>query len=117
MILGPGARLSKVPVIDGPVNLRGLLSGPKLCFSKHTSTFPVLTGPEKIVGRYQTLARALHGRPLEKENELELYFIRIIHFVRADCFFFLHFDSKDNGTRSKFNFEVVIVSKESNQSS
>ena len=114
MILGPGARLSKVPVIDGPVNLRGLLSGPKLCFSKHTSTFPVLTGPEKIVGRYQTLARALHGRPLEKENELELYFIRIIHFVRADCFFF---DSKDNGTRSKFNFEVVIVSKESNQSS
>ena len=116
MILGSGARFSKVPVIDGPVNLRGLLSGPKLCFS-HTSTFPVLTGSEKIVGRYQTLARALHGRPLEKENELELYFIRIIHLVRVDCFFFLHFDSKDNGTRSKFNFEVVVVSKESNQSS
>ena len=70
------------------------------------------------MGRYQTLARALHGRPLEKENELELYFIRIIHFVRADCFFFfLNFDSKDNATRSKFNFEVIVVSKESNQSS
>ena len=88
MILGPGARLSKVPVIDGPVNLRGLLSGPKLCFSKHTSTFPVLTGPERIVDRYQTLAWALHGRLVEKENELELYFIRIIHLVRVDCFFF-----------------------------
>ena len=88
MILGPKDRFSKVPVIDRPVNLRGLLSGPKLCFSKHTSTFPVLTGPEKMVGRYQTLVRALHGRPLEKENELELYFIRIIHFVQADCFFF-----------------------------
>ena len=116
MILGPEDRFSKVSVIDRPVNLRGLLSGPKLCFSKLTSTFPVLTGPEKMVGRYQTLARALHGRPLEKENELELYFIRIIHFVQADCFF-LHFDSKDNATRSKFNFEVVVVSKESNQSS
>ena len=88
MILGSEDRFSKVPVIDRPVNLRGLLSGPKLCFSKLTSTFPVLTGPEKMVGRYQTLARALHGRPLEKENELELYFIRIIHFVQADCFFF-----------------------------
>ena len=103
--------------LKSPGNWRGLLSGPKLCFSKHTTTFPVLTGPEKIVGRYQTLARALHGRPLEKENELEHYFIRIIHFVRADCFFFLNFDSKDNATRSKFNFEVVVVSKESNQSS
>ena len=88
MILGPGDRFSKVPVIDGPVNLRGLLLGPKLCFSKHRSTFPVLTGSEKIVGRYQTLARALHGRLVEKENELELYFIRIIHFVRADWFLF-----------------------------
>ena len=73
MILGSGARFSKVPVIDGPVNLRGLLSGLKLCFSKHTSTFPVLTGLERIVGRYQTLARALHGRLLEKENELERF--------------------------------------------
>ena len=35
----------------------------------------------------------------------------------SGLFLFLHFDSKDNGTRSKFNFEVVIVSKESNQSS
>ena len=39
------------------------------------------------------------------------------HSLCASRLFFLHFDSKDNATRSKFNFEVVVVSKESNQSS
>ena len=39
------------------------------------------------------------------------------HSLCASVLFFLHFDSKDNTTRSKFNFEVVVVSKESNQSS
>ena len=39
------------------------------------------------------------------------------HSLCASGLFFLHFDSKDKATRFKFNFEVVIVSKESNQSS
>ena len=39
------------------------------------------------------------------------------HSLCASGLFFLHFDSKDNATCFKFNFEVVVVSKESNQSS
>ena len=117
MILGPEDRFSKVPVIDGPVNLRGLLSGPKLCFSKHTSTFPVLTGPEKIVGLYQTLARALTVVRWRKRMSWNSISFESFTLCKQTVFFFLHFDSKDNATRSKFNFEVVVVSKESNQSS
>lgn len=108
MILGPGDRFLKVPVIYGPVKLPGPLSGPKLRFLKNPSTFSVLTRPKKIVGRYQTLVRALHGRLREKKNELEPLF-RSNHSLCVSGLFFLRFDSKDNAIRSKFNFEVVIV--------
>ena len=119
-----GARFSKVPVIYGPVNLPGHLSGsfigPEVAFLEAPVNFPgtyrTYRGPEKIAGRYQTLARSRHGRPREKGNELELYFIRIIRFVRVfERTVFLRFDSKDNAICSKVNFGVVVVSKESNQ--
>jgi len=119
--MGSGARFSKVPVIYGPVNLPGHLSGsfigPEVAFLEAPVNFPgTYRGPKKIAGRYQTLARSLHGRPRKKENELELYFIRIIRFVRLfERAVFLRFDSKDNAICSKFNFGVVVVSKESNQ--
>ena len=82
----PYARFSKVPVIYGPVNLPGPLSGnfigPEVTFLKAPVNLPgTYRGPEKIVGHYQTLARSLYGRPRE-ENELELCFIRIIRSVR-----------------------------------
>ena len=81
------AHFSKVPVIYGPVNLPGPLSGnfigPEVAFLEAPVNFPgTYRGPEKIAGCYQTLSRSLYGRPQEKENELELYFIRIIRFVR-----------------------------------
>ena len=121
---GPGARFSKDPVTSGPVNLPGRLTGnftgPGIAFLKAPVNFPgtylTYRGPEKIAGRYQTLARSRHGRPREKGNELELYFIRIIRFVRVfERTVFLRYDSKDNAICSKFNFGVVVVSKESNQ--
>ena len=82
----PYARFSKVPVIYGPVNLPGPLSGnfigPEVTFLKAPVNLPgTYRGPEKIAGHYQTLARSLYGRPRE-ENKLELCFIRIIHSVR-----------------------------------
>ena len=117
MILGPGARFSKVPVIDGPVNLRGLLSGPKLCFSKHTSTFPVLTGPEKKSGPLPDSSAGTSRSSAGERERVGTLFHSNHSLCASGLVFFLHFDSKDNGTRSKFNFEVVVVSKESNQSS
>ena len=117
----PWAHFSKVPVIYGLVNLPGPLSGnfigPEVAFLKAPVNFPgTYRGPEKLAGCYQTLARSLYGHPQEKENELELYFIRIIRFVRLfEWTVFLCFDSKDNAICSRFNFGVIVVSKESNQ--
>ena len=118
---GPGTRFSKVPVIFGhvnvPVPLSGSFIGPEVAFLEAPVNFPgTYQGPEKIAGRYQTLARSFHGRPREKENELKLYLIRIIRFVRpVERTALLRFDSRDNAICSKFNFGVVVVSKESNQ--
>ena len=72
----PGARFSTPPVIYGPINLSGPLSrnfiGPKVAFLEAPVNFPgTYQGPKKMAGRYQTLARALYGRPQKKENELE----------------------------------------------
>ena len=108
--------MSKVPIIKGPVNLPGPLSGnfigPEVAFLEAPVNFPATyRGPEKIPGRYYTLAGSLHGRPREKENELELCFIRIIRFVRPDCSFAFRFEGQCNSIRSKFNREVVVVSK------
>ena len=74
-------------LFHGPVNLPGPLSGNfiglEVAFLEAPVNFPgTYQGPEKVKGRYQTLARSLYGRPREKENELELYFIGIIRFVR-----------------------------------
>ena len=93
MILAPGDRFLKVPVIYGPVNLPGPLSGPKLRFLKNPSTFSVLTRPKKIVGRYQTLVRALHGRLREKKNKLEPLF-RSNHSLFVSGLFFFAFRFK-----------------------
>ena len=65
------------PFLETPGNLPGHLSGsfigPEVAFLEAPVNFPgTYRGPEKIAGRYQTLARSLHGRPREKENELEL---------------------------------------------
>ena len=60
----PWARFSKVPVIYGPVNLPGPLSGnfigPKVAFLEAPVNFPgTYWGPEKIAGHCQTLARSV----------------------------------------------------------
>ena len=46
---------------------------------------------------------------------MELYFIQIIRDVRLDCSFAFRFEGQCSSIRFKFNSEVVVVSKESNQ--
>ena len=70
------------PFLESPGNLSGPLSGnfigPDVAFLEAPVTFSVISGPGKIGDRYQTLARALHARSQEKENDFGL---RVIHSI------------------------------------
>ena len=77
----PGACFSKDTVITGPDNLPGRLTGnftgPGIAFLEAPVNFPD-TGPAKIVGRYQSLTRALRSSAREGERfgTLRIRYIR-----------------------------------------
>ena len=118
---GPGARFSKVPVIYGPVNLPGHLSGsfigPEVAFLEAPVNFPGTYRARKNSGPLPDSGSVTSRSPAGEGERVGTLFHSnhsLCATVRAD-FFFLRFDSKDNSICSKFNFGVVVVSKESNQ--